>query len=803
MSNIDFYKSTPLSGDPKAIRVLRLEPSQQLEDPLRGTLQVVSLSCLVKGQLPVYSALSYVWGDFALYRDFLCCGSAQLPISRNCRDGLRRLRSLYGGLTIWVDAICIDQSNVREKIQQVKLMGQVYTWADVVYIWLGPGTKSISRIIDLIKTAAKKNYLPLTRIRAGQMRRRPTLFDKATVIAILDLLYASWLGFKSTPLSFPGGFEDFLGQEWFLRAWTFQEALLSSHSVVVTQSETLGWDTLVQGIAALHYLSRAKRDHIYGNGDIYHYNIYGRDSHRQAHDISKLKFRKMPPAFYSLHRLTMSWMRMTRPTLVKPGQESQLLPCTQSAHESQKSYAKLFHTRLLRFPETFLLLLFLIFLAMLPVLWILRDLGINDDGWFILVLMAIEVPSVVFAMFYSMSVDSSLEFAEYLYEETYDTDHIRDFILEEIFSSLRERKAKLPHDRSYALYGILQRVGLQLAEPDYNKSPGRVYYELMLDLLRWSPKALILLIDAGVDSKHESQLGGVPSWVPNWNNIPPKPTISADYFLHASNRTLDATPNSRPQCEFDTSYSKLTIRGIWKGRVSHCTLGFSPLDPSLATAEHVSALEPVLPSLDILVELVTTIRSTPRAVTPLAATSHLETPPVAAEPGYVPQIQVNTTFVRERDSRDAVDLYFVFNQSFVLDGGGLQLEKMKKLIRILAGEESWGPIRLQSVRKAEDVAYTLFQDKETLAYFLELVNDFARNDRRFFLTSDNFLGCGSKEVARDDRVFLAAGIPAPLVLRRGGSKHENEYRLVCSAYVLGWMHGDAYSPKTHEKVTLV
>jgi hypothetical protein len=39
---------------------------------------------------------------------------------------------------LWADAICIDQGNVEERCFQVTLMGEIYSRAERVVLWLGP-----------------------------------------------------------------------------------------------------------------------------------------------------------------------------------------------------------------------------------------------------------------------------------------------------------------------------------------------------------------------------------------------------------------------------------------------------------------------------------------------------------------------------------------------------------------------------------------------------------------------------------------------------------------------------------------
>lgn len=47
-------------------------------------------------------------------------------------------------MTIWVDAICINQDDEDEKDHQIPLLDVIYSCATTVYIWLGAGTSTSS-----------------------------------------------------------------------------------------------------------------------------------------------------------------------------------------------------------------------------------------------------------------------------------------------------------------------------------------------------------------------------------------------------------------------------------------------------------------------------------------------------------------------------------------------------------------------------------------------------------------------------------------------------------------------------------
>ncbi|OAL53533.1 heterokaryon incompatibility, partial [Pyrenochaeta sp. DS3sAY3a] len=84
-----------------------------------------------------FDALSYVWENDSSALNTGIPSSKQLEISKSCYIALQNLRDHHRVRTIWVDAICIDQTNNSEKNMQIPLMKEIYGKARKVYIWLG------------------------------------------------------------------------------------------------------------------------------------------------------------------------------------------------------------------------------------------------------------------------------------------------------------------------------------------------------------------------------------------------------------------------------------------------------------------------------------------------------------------------------------------------------------------------------------------------------------------------------------------------------------------------------------------
>jgi hypothetical protein len=129
----------------RCIRVFDLDLTCTGDDgSIRGDLRVVSLD-----DKPIYDAISYVWGSpFPSYQ--IVCSGNNLPITKNCYDALRSLIRNSKIRTIWIDAVCINQSDSSEKNHQVPLMPDIYGAAKRVYIWLGNGTEDSDEALEWV-----------------------------------------------------------------------------------------------------------------------------------------------------------------------------------------------------------------------------------------------------------------------------------------------------------------------------------------------------------------------------------------------------------------------------------------------------------------------------------------------------------------------------------------------------------------------------------------------------------------------------------------------------------------------------
>lgn len=95
--------------------------------------------------VPPYEALSYTWGSLPTSPHTLSiaisdCDIATLDITPNLDLALRRLREdipANKSRLLWIDAVCINQSDLVEKSTQIPKMAMIYNRAEGVSVWLG------------------------------------------------------------------------------------------------------------------------------------------------------------------------------------------------------------------------------------------------------------------------------------------------------------------------------------------------------------------------------------------------------------------------------------------------------------------------------------------------------------------------------------------------------------------------------------------------------------------------------------------------------------------------------------------
>ncbi|KAK4247159.1 heterokaryon incompatibility protein-domain-containing protein [Corynascus novoguineensis] len=130
--------ATPYQGrelDNDSIRLVEIEPAAHGGDAVVCRLSVVPFA-----SRPKFEALSYRWGT-ENEKGTITLNGLPFEVTRNLLDALLFLRrqaaSGEAHQPFWIDAICINQSDVAERNRQLRIMKEIYLRASTVVVWLG------------------------------------------------------------------------------------------------------------------------------------------------------------------------------------------------------------------------------------------------------------------------------------------------------------------------------------------------------------------------------------------------------------------------------------------------------------------------------------------------------------------------------------------------------------------------------------------------------------------------------------------------------------------------------------------
>lgn len=209
-----------LNADSAQIRLIVLERGAP-DSPVHCTYRVVSLD----EEHLSYETLSYVWKDEAGTEPIWVEGKAA-SVTRGLFGALEQLRFVDCERTLWIDAICINQSDTTEKTQQVDMMCRIYSQCSQCNIWLGQlGETSLvdaSLAIEMVSWVA------------GDTADRPAFLDDA-----------------SQRRRAAEALNALITRPWWLRIWTVQEVILPPQRFIYWGPCKLPWGALDRASEAM------------------------------------------------------------------------------------------------------------------------------------------------------------------------------------------------------------------------------------------------------------------------------------------------------------------------------------------------------------------------------------------------------------------------------------------------------------------------------------------------------------------------------------------------------------------------
>ncbi|KAI1459366.1 heterokaryon incompatibility protein-domain-containing protein [Annulohypoxylon moriforme] len=226
MTNIDVYQYQSLCHERAEFRLLQIVHSE-VGRPLMCRLVHVTLDTFHP-----YDALSYTWSNpFSSPpsssdsnppnsdKGSIMLEGKPFTVSKNLQDAFGYL-SRISDKFLWIDAVCIDQLNARERAQQVRLMGRIFSSAQRVLAWLGPPSPCSPLAMELLEMLA---------INSRQKDRVSWLID----VARDPKFFEHWAALN-----------NFVSRTWWKRAWVIQEYVLSSRVVFACGDDELAGEDM-------------------------------------------------------------------------------------------------------------------------------------------------------------------------------------------------------------------------------------------------------------------------------------------------------------------------------------------------------------------------------------------------------------------------------------------------------------------------------------------------------------------------------------------------------------------------------
>ncbi|RYP06628.1 hypothetical protein DL764_003050 [Monosporascus ibericus] len=213
--------------DDISVRLLHLHPRLPFH-PVTGSLLVTALG--LSGR-PRYEAISYTWGKDPTKKKTLIVDGKAFLCTTATYEALRDSTSWWRSRYIWIDYVCIDQSDKLEKNYQVGCMKYIYSRAECVRVQMVPprvpehGTRVDASGVSVF----------VQRIAGFVDNWDPSAADIVKFFQWEQETFGRW-----------DALVEFFANPWFSRVWIIQEAVCASPVTVYYGSRYVNWNYMGQ-----------------------------------------------------------------------------------------------------------------------------------------------------------------------------------------------------------------------------------------------------------------------------------------------------------------------------------------------------------------------------------------------------------------------------------------------------------------------------------------------------------------------------------------------------------------------------
>ncbi|TKA71589.1 hypothetical protein B0A55_08324 [Friedmanniomyces simplex] len=167
-----------------------------------------------------YRCLSYCWGETTDRNAAILLDGFRFAVTENLHKALQCIRKANAEVRIWIDQICINQSDYDERAHQVSIMKHIFSKAKVI-VWLGEEDDRSKKLCEYARKMGRGEHAPRDNPRTVLNR---ILSQRQLQDAVQRLLQ----------------------RQWFTRVWVIPEVALASFTEVAIGNDLISWDNLVR-----------------------------------------------------------------------------------------------------------------------------------------------------------------------------------------------------------------------------------------------------------------------------------------------------------------------------------------------------------------------------------------------------------------------------------------------------------------------------------------------------------------------------------------------------------------------------
>ena len=254
----NYYRYSRLQEN--KIRLLRVIPMQDSTSQLECFVEYRDIPQGTENPDPGYIALSWRPGSeqFDRYSSlrspvpsrprwnedfFIMDGQDKysLSVDPSLQLALKQLRETEEPIFVWVEQICINQTDEAERTSQGDLIPTIFEHADGVVVWLGEGDEDSKTAIQFIPSLLNLSLIDSLVKKESNPWKDVFVKEDSTDALVKE---------ESTPVKWQA-LINLMQRPYFARRWVFLEVMLAKQAVLCCGEDTIDWGDFADAVVIL------------------------------------------------------------------------------------------------------------------------------------------------------------------------------------------------------------------------------------------------------------------------------------------------------------------------------------------------------------------------------------------------------------------------------------------------------------------------------------------------------------------------------------------------------------------------